>query len=276
MPDPDPVPPGSREKAAHSRSRFTRRMFLRAAFYGVPAFCVADGFLVEPRHLVVHTVRLSDHPSLRVVQFSDLHYRGDSAYLAEIVRRINALNPDVVLHGRPDRGSRASSGGGRVALSRPECADGGAGASLRGAGEWDGYATTRAAVARFPETGGAWLINQAVPALDGHLAVVGITNSSRLPKTIPEAPVRILLSHYPADAAEIQEAAFDLLMAGHSHGGQVWIPLWGAVLTPDRVDRYQRGRYDVAAGPLYVNPGVGTWYLPVRFCCRPEITLFLL
>jgi hypothetical protein len=66
----------------------------------------------------------------------------------------------------------------------------------------------------------------------------------------------------------------DLILAGHSHGGQVRLPFIGATLLPFWVDGYVRGWYDTPAGPLYVNVGLGTAALPLRFLCRPEIAVF--
>lgn len=63
------------------------------------------------------------------------------------------------------------------------------------------------------------------------------------------------------------------MLAGHSHGGQVRIPFWGALVLPNRVGLYDLGLFQTMIGPLYVNPGIGTFLLPVRSWCRPEISL---
>jgi predicted MPP superfamily phosphohydrolase len=80
--------------------------------------------------------------------------------------------------------------------------------------------------------------------------------------------------HYPAWAKRMGSARFDLLLAGHSHGGQVRLPGIGAVLLPFGVDEYDLGWFKTPAGPLYVNPGIGWFPVPIRFNCRPEITVF--
>jgi hypothetical protein len=79
--------------------------------------------------------------------------------------------------------------------------------------------------------------------------------------------------HYPAWAKKLGGQKFDLMLAGHSHGGQVRIPFYGALITPFGVDGYDLGFYQTPAGPLYVNPGIGWYYVNARFNCRPEITV---
>jgi len=61
-------------------------------------------------------------------------------------------------------------------------------------------------------------------------------------------------------------------LSGHTHGLQVKIPLVGGYLHPEKLRKYARGLYKVNETWLYVNRGIGTIGLPVRFNARPEIT----
>ena len=79
--------------------------------------------------------------------------------------------------------------------------------------------------------------------------------------------------HYPQMANWLGEQRFDLILAGHSHGGQVRMPFYGALWLPDAVGPYQLGYYDTPAGPLFVNAGIGTYWFPLRWNCRPEVTV---
>jgi predicted MPP superfamily phosphohydrolase len=65
-----------------------------------------------------------------------------------------------------------------------------------------------------------------------------------------------------------------VVLAGHSHGGQVRLPFYGPVHLPFGVDEYDMGMFKTTSGPLYVNPGIGWYPYPIRFNCRPEITVF--
>ena len=87
---------------------------------------------------------------------------------------------------------------------------------------------------------------------------------------------KLLLYHFPiVDDWEVDEP-YDLIMAGHSHEGQVRLPIIGPIILPPAVGRYERGFYGAPAGNLYVNVGVGTYLLPLRLFCRPEITEILI
>jgi predicted MPP superfamily phosphohydrolase len=98
----------------------------------------------------------------------------------------------------------------------------------------------------------------------------------------PNAAVRIALSHTPEPRVLDDFAAdgFDLLLAGHTHGGQVCVPGVGALVTNCGLDRRMaRGLHPWAGARswLHVSAGVGTHpTAPVRFACRPEASLLTL
>jgi predicted MPP superfamily phosphohydrolase len=75
----------------------------------------------------------------------------------------------------------------------------------------------------------------------------------------------------------IHDQAFDLILAGHTHGGQVNLPLLnGSWLKAGLSREYVEGMFHVSGSPMYVNRGIGTTHLPVRIGARPEITHFTL
>ena len=84
----------------------------------------------------------------------------------------------------------------------------------------------------------------------------------------------VLMIHYPYWVDQVAGLRFDLILAGHSHGGQVRLPLIGAIMVPGGVGQYDMGLFQTPSGPLYVNAGIGYFYVNVRFNCRPEITVF--
>jgi predicted MPP superfamily phosphohydrolase len=87
----------------------------------------------------------------------------------------------------------------------------------------------------------------------------------------------ILMAHEP-DYADTSAAAgkFDLQLSGHTHGGQIAIPFLGPPILPYLGRKYHTGLYKVGDMFQYTNRGVGMARLPLRFNCRPEITVFVL
>jgi hypothetical protein len=87
----------------------------------------------------------------------------------------------------------------------------------------------------------------------------------------------ILLSHNPNTFDRAAELGIDLSLAGHTHGGQVTLEFVHPDLSPGRViTAYVRGWFEKPGGQLYVNRGIGTIFVPIRFGSPPEITLFQL
>ncbi len=88
-----------------------------------------------------------------------------------------------------------------------------------------------------------------------------------------EADLRILMCHYPQLVDTLPEGAFDLVLAGHMHDGQICLPYPGGKLRLAHLDaRYVCGLYRRPGGVLHVSPGLGTTFIPFRFAARPEAT----
>lgn len=92
----------------------------------------------------------------------------------------------------------------------------------------------------------------------------------------PKDATRIILWHEPDRAAESAHSGASLQLSGHTHGGQVRLPLVGPLYLPTMGKKYASGLYQVNQMPLYVTRGVGVLPPFVRFCCPPEVTLITL
>lgn len=89
-------------------------------------------------------------------------------------------------------------------------------------------------------------------------------------------PCSVLMLHEPDLADQYAEDGFDLMLAGHSHGGQVDVPFLPP-LTTSLAEKYQKGLYQLNENTaLYVNRGIGISHYPVRFGVPPEVTVFYL
>ncbi len=92
-----------------------------------------------------------------------------------------------------------------------------------------------------------------------------------------EADFRILLCHYPRVLDYLEPGAFDLVLAGHMHDGQISVPYPGGKLRLAHTSaRYQVGVYRSPAATMHVSPGLGTTFVPFRFAARPEATELVL
>ncbi len=106
---------------------------------------------------------------------------------------------------------------------------------------------------------------------DPHIHLSDLTHA---PRTDPDA-LGVAVVHSPDPAPELIALGYDLVLAGHTHGGQVRAPVIGALVTNSSIPpRMARGLFRMGAGHLHVSPGLGTSrYAPFRFLCRPEAAL---
>lgn len=103
------------------------------------------------------------------------------------------------------------------------------------------------------------------------------TQPAALAVSRDEADLRILLAHYPRLADQLPPGAFDLVLAGHMHGGQINLPYPGGKVHLAHLGaRFTRGVYRVPAGTMHVSAGLGTTFVPFRFAARPEATELVL
>lgn len=281
------------------------RVALAAALVLVAAL-VAWAFWLEPSSLTVRRVRLAvpgwraEHAGLKVALLTDLHVGAPHmglGRLRRVVERVNAEAPDVVLItgdfviGGPqdEGGERGGVAGGTFVAPEPIAAELkalraplGVHAVLGNHDWWfDGERVTRALegaglrvlenrAARVERDGRAfWLAGVAdlwTREPDVAAALGEVTNGD---------PV-ILFTHNP-DIFPRVPPRVSLTVAGHTHGGQVNLPLVGRLVVPSQFgQRYAQGHVVENGRHLYVGVGVGTSIIPARFRVPPEIVILSL
>ena len=239
---------------------------------------------------------------MRIVQLSDIHmdYYTEPFFLRHVVDRVNSIKPDAVfLTGDfvtakgawkhdPDGASRESARGAAWQcagiLKTLECKalyavlgnhDFGVGADeVTAALAANGVTVLRNASVPIERSGGRiWLAGLDDP-LEGYP-----DPELAMPSSIGSEPI-ILLCHAPdyADSLLTHPAgqAVDLMLSGHSHGGQIRLPLLGALVLPPMGRKYVEGWFRIGQLQLYVNRGIGTVGVPFRLDCPPEITVLTL
>jgi hypothetical protein len=263
------------------RRRWTRRDFLKAV-----AATVAGG--VSSTHATDRAVRAERlsldlpgldpaHDGLRVAQLSDIHVGALTApeLIRESIGIANAFRPDLtVLTG--DFLSREDSG---VGLLREQLA-GIASPTVAVLGNHDHAVDAEGATAVLASLGYAVLRNEntTLYARGAPLKVVGIddhcTGHADPRRAMRGVGVssRLVLAHDPTTADLLRDAPAPLLvLSGHTHGGQVNLPLGPGQRMP-----YLSGLFRVGQVLLYVNRGVGNTWLPIRVNAPPEVALFTL
>ncbi|HET6178063.1 MAG TPA: metallophosphoesterase [Candidatus Sulfotelmatobacter sp.] len=281
----------------------TRRKFIRlAAAAGVAAVAV-DSTLFEPNRprIIRQEIALRRWPEqlngFTIALLSDFHYdRHCSVHpLRAAIPMVNGLHPDLIaLTGDFVSYPLFSPNYVKGALAAEPCAE-----LLRQMqapyGSWavmgnhDFFTDPVHVTAALQAQGIQILKNESVPIeLKGTrfwLAGVGdvIGGAANLDASLQHAQAEeatILLAHEPdyADRVARQVAAksVDLQLSGHSHGGQVRLPLMRPLYLPELAKKYISGLYKIGPLTLYTNSGLGTVGVPVRWNCPPEITLLTL
>lgn len=259
----------------------------------------ADASIWEPNHpkLVELSIPLQQLPEawdgFRIVQLSDIHY--DDHFSVIPLRRavdiVNNLKPDLLvltgdfvtappyaLRNRQRKNKAAAAIEPCTNLLRQVRARFGALAVL---GNHDALDYSERIVGTL-QSGGIQVLNNRALPLDREgkrLWFAGVEDvlegspdldTALLP--IPANEPVVLLAHEPDFADQAARYPVDLQLSGHSHGGQVRIPLVGAPWLPRLGRKYPMGLHRIGKMTLYTNVGLGTIRIPVRWNCPPEIT----
>lgn len=118
---------------------------------------------------------------------------------------------------------------------------------------------------------------ETVTVSDGALVRICGTEQPWGPKTSalpPDGIPNLVLSHTPDNVYELAAEGADVVYAGHTHGGQMRLPLLGAVVIPSNYGRrFDRGHFVVDHTNLYVSAGIGADSPPLRLWCPPELVI---
>jgi len=286
------------DSAPTQSSRFTRRNFLIGAGTTAAGLALYSGEIA--RHeidIVARPIAIPNLPApfhgYRIIQLSDIHLDEytEPFFLERIVHHTNALAPDLVLL----TGDFITHGSltflaGDYSIRR--CAEilTTLTAPLRYAilGNHDVAFNGPLVIKTLTAHGIPVLINQYLPIErnGARLWLCGVDDPGEshpdLDLTLPanpDGPV-LLMAHEPDFADNVvahpRGHLVDLMLSGHSHGGQVRLPFLGPLILPPLGEKYPEGLYRFNRMQLYVNRGIGTVGLPFRLNCPPEITVITL
>lgn len=254
--------------------------------------CIGDAFFIEPDIIVKKDYKLqakekTGGTTLKVVQISDIHFGKffDEERLVKLVNKVNKTNADIILFtgdlydvyaSYPETDpvitqlSRMKAAVGKYAIWGNRDYGGGAVRVYDSVMESSRFTVLKNEVIQLDIEGGKTL---ALAGIDD--SVLGNPETERVLEKIPDSDYTILMSHEPDIADEFTQTDFDIMLSGHSHGGQVRLPFINPMSTTLAV-KYTEGWYDIGKedARLYVNTGIGTTKIPVRFLVPPQIAVF--
>jgi uncharacterized protein len=268
----------------------SRRRLIAAAGGVFAAAVGADAFAVEPARVLVsrHDLRVRglapDLDGLRIAHITDVHFPGNVEAAQAALLHLRREGPEIVVmtgdmtehrDALPQVGGFAGAARGSIA-------------TVATLGNWE-YACQAATTARdvYRSAGVELLVNGNREVRVGRASVVlvgfddpvlGQPDIHRARDGLLSDGAEIWLVHAPGFMSKppLHISTTPLLvLAGHTHGGQVRLPFVPA-FTPEGSGRFVAGWYHDTLAPLYVSRGIGTTTIPVRFRCPPELPIFTL
>ena len=266
-----------------------RRFLLSAGALG--AALGADAFGLEAHRVLLsrHDVGVAGLPAalngLRIAQVSDVHLPGNQLAARAALEHLERERPEVVVLS----GDLTESGQALTAVAEFAAGARGTLGTVAILGNWEYRARVVGEPARavYRTAGVDLLVNQSrVLEIGGTgLALVGLDDilSGRPDISTARAGlgadvVEVWVVHEPEFADQISPDSSPraaMLLAGHTHGGQIRIPFMPPV-KPIGAGRFLEGWYRDTPAPLYVSRGVGTTGIPARFRCPAELPIFTL
>lgn len=272
-------------------SRISRRFVI---FLAAVQLLLIYTWIVEPNWIEVthHETWFKNLPEefngLVVAHLSDLHMRAYGARERRIVTRLAESTPGVIVitGDLTVEGSDPATIRQFLTALRDLKPTFGIWAVLGTYDHWYPVAPSKDAVRRFyNQAGVALLVNEGGRIGRGldTLSLIGVddpfsgyANLGVSLRGMQRTPFALLLTHSPEVFLKADLIKFDLVLAGHTHGGQVRLPGIGALWLPAGSEPFESGWFYGQYARMYVTRGIGTDILPFRLFCRPEITLITL
>lgn len=262
--------------------RWFRRMILTLSCIGL--LCIGYGYFIEPYRLSISRVQIpsdklpKDAKPIRLIHISDVHSDPTPRLEMQLPETIQNEKPDLIVF----TGDSINSPEGLPVFKECLTKLAAIAPTYVVKGNWDSAFWSRLNL--FEGTGASELNgNSTTINIDGralHIAGVAVGNEVRMRQmfaALPQNELSVFLYHYPDLIAEVAEQKIDVYCAGHTHGGQIALPFYGALITLSKFGKqYEAGLYKVNQTSLYVNRGIGMegGRAPrVRFWAPPEVTV---
>jgi uncharacterized protein len=253
-----------------------RRIVFSLSIFGF--FCFTYAYFIEPywldiRHVEIKSSKLKS--KIRIVHISDIHSDSFPRLEEKLANSIANEKPDFIVFS----GDSVNSADGIPVFRKCLTEIAKIAPTYVVKGNWDLGVQNL-----FDETGAVQLNGniENIPIKDNIVSLVGVSafDTVGLNKKLANVNAdnfNIFIYHLPDEVENIAESNIDLYCAGHTHGGQIALPFYGALITLSKFGKkYEAGTFEVGKIWLNVNRGIGMEgeSAPrVRFSCRPEITV---
>jgi predicted MPP superfamily phosphohydrolase len=248
-----------------------------------------EPFRLTLTRLTLKSPQLNGAPPLRVLHFSDLHIERLTRREEKLLKWVDELRPDLIVYTGDllnfsylnDERARADCIQLLSQLQAPLGVYAVPGTPL--------IDTPDVQTAIYPQVPHIHFMKNETIEVAGHpeVHIMGLTCThdplldapklDRVRATVPPDKFTLLLYHSPDLMPEASRAGIDLYLCGHTHGGQIRLPIWGAVVTGSKYGkRYEIGRHRDGNTTLYVSRGIGMegkGAPRMRFLCSPEVEL---
>ena len=265
-----------------------RNIFIYLLFFIALLFLY--GYYIEPKNLSIKEYKIEnkDIPdsfdSLKIIHFSDVHYKStvDITFLKKIVKLINKQNPDLVIFTGDFLDKRFDYSNKEIDEVKNE------------------LNKIESTLGNFVVSGNHDMVNnpedfknifsENFTILENEekliyykettpISLVGFSDAleTKVNYEILEKEnnyFRFIMLHEPDEYEKIKEYDFDIMFAGHSHNGQVRLPLIGTIYTPVGSKKYYQEYYKLDNREIFISNGIGTSGLDVRFLSTPSINLY--
>ena len=248
------------------------------------------GYYIEPNNLSIKEYKIENKnipdsfDGLKIIHISDIHYKStvDNTYLKKIVKLINKQNPDIVIFTGDFLDKRFTYSNKEIEEAKKE------------------LNKINSTLGNFAVSGNHDIINnpesfknifnENFTILENEekliyykestpISLVGFSDAleTKVNYEILEKEnnyFRFIMLHEPDEYEKIKEYDFDILFSGHSHNGQVRLPLIGTIYTPVGSKKYYQEYYKLDNREIFISNGIGTSGLDVRFLSSPSINLY--
>lgn len=253
------------------RKRLVLRLFLLVAI-----LAAVDAFLIEPDWIqVTHWTIPGNVPApLKIAELADLHTSHLGIREQRLLKLLDREAPDIIVIAGDSIAKKDGYPGETALLSRLHAPLG----VWLVRGNWEDDYPRRNEHKYYASLGIHFLFNESAKIRDGvWLAglddpTLGRPDLNGALSNVPAGAYTIALFHSPKFFSS-SAGRYDLAIAGHSHGGQVHIPILERLWLPPGVGPYVNGWFEQNGSRMYVSRGVGMTLLPMRFLCRPELPI---